>query len=402
MKRRSLTSLIPLVAVSPAAAAENSAEVRRRRPPRHLNREQGTSIVRSKARRNLQGEEGGEDDGVPYLSACIGRYPGYNLELGAWVNPNGHVRTLYFQDGGGRGTEMLFEFDVYENEDHCKDCRIHIARGMTCDDADQVGGHYWNSEVLEDDPWTRRNGAYYNSNNNGKAIGAFEIDNGYSYEENLGHAVVIYAMDGRTKIGCGVLEAEDRGMSCDPFEDGDGGRDDGDEDESSSEGDSELSQDDVSEDSSNSASSPSSPSASAPSPSAPSPSYNSDMSFDHGDSSDSEVDGDVKHDAESSDDRRGHRHDSDDEESDHESSVTFSSSTVESKHGKSSKSSKSSSSKTKSSRQSQGKGKGSSNKQSSTKEEREQSNYSEMDESASKESKHKSKKSAKMVRRRQR
>lgn len=401
MKRRSLTSLIPLVAVSSAAAAENSAEVRRRRPPRHLNREQGTSIVRSKARRNLQGEKDGEDDGVPYLSACIGRYPGYNLELGAWVNPNGHVRTLYFQDGGGRGTEMLFEFDVYENEDHCKDCRIHIARGMTCDDADQVGGHYWNSDVLEDDPWTRRNGAYYNSNNNGKAIGAFEIDNGYSYEENLGHAVVIYAMDGSTKIGCGVLEAGDRGMYCDPFEDGDGGRDDGDEDESSSEEDSELSQDDVSEDSSNSASSPSSPSASAPSPSAPSPSYNSDMSFDHGDSSDSEV-GDVKHDAESSDDRRGHRHDSDDEESDHESSVTFPSSTVESKHGKSSKSSKSSSSKTKSSKQSQGKGKGSSNKQSSTKEEREQSNYSEMDESASKESKHKSKKSAKMVRRRQR
>ena len=402
MKRRSLTSLIPLVAVSPAAAAENSAEVRRRRPPRHLNREQGTSIVRSKARRNLQGEKDGEDDGVPYLSACIGRYPGYNLELGAWVNPNGHVRTLYFQDGGGRGTEMLFEFDVYENEDHCKDCRIHIARGMTCDDADQVGGHYWNSEVLEDDPWTRRNGAYYNSNNNGKAIGAFEIDNGYSYEENLGHAVVIYAMDGRTKIGCGVLEAEDRGMSCDPFEDGDGGRDDGDEDESSSEGDSELSQDDVSEDSSNSASSPSSPSASAPSPSAPSPSYNSDMSFDHGDSSDSEVDGDVKHDAESSDDRRGHRHDSDDKESDHESSVTFPSSIVESKHGKSSKSSKSSSSKTKSSKQSQGKGKGSSSKQSSKKEEMEQSNYSEKEKSASKESKHKSKKSAKMVRRRQR
>ena len=398
MKRRSLTSLIPLVAVSSAAAAENSAEVRRRRPPRHLNREQGTSIVRSKARRNLQGEEDGEDDGVPYLSACIGRYPGYNLELGAWVNPNGHVRTIYF----GRGTEMLFEFDVYENEDHCKDCRIHIARGMTCDDADQVGGHYWNSDVLEDDPWTRRNGAYYNSNNNGKAIGAFEIDNGYSYEENLGHAVVIYAMDGSTQIGCGVLEAGDRGMYCDPFEDGDGGRDD-DEDESSSEGDSALSQDDVSEDSSNSASSPSSLSASAPSPSAPSPSYNSDMSFDHGDSSDSEVDGDVlKHDAESSDDRRGHRHDSDDEESDHESSVTFSSSTVESKHGKSSKSSKSSSSKTKSSRQSQGKGKGSSSKRSSTKEEREQSNYSEMDESASKESKHKSKKSAKLVRRRQR
>lgn len=259
---------MPFVVVSAGAATDHSADAKVRRPRRELNSAaQGIrTIIRSPVR-NLQQDDEDDRENAPYLSACIGRYPGYNLELGAWVNPNGHVRTIYLQDGGASGTEMLFEFDVYENEDHCKDCRIHIVTGTTCEDADEVGGHYWNSDVISEDPWTRRNGAFYNSNNNGKAIGAFEVDNGYSYEENLGHAVVIYAMDGRTKIGCGILEDGDQGMHCDPFADGSGERDDGGDDDSSDvEDESEISQDVQSEISPSRPSSPSSPSASAPSP----------------------------------------------------------------------------------------------------------------------------------------
>ena len=382
--------LISVVAVTAAAASDHSVDAKVRR---QLKRARGIrTIVRSQQVRNLQQDDEDDRENVPHLSACIGRYPGYNLELGAWVNPNGHVRTIYFQDGGESGTEMLFEFDVYENEDHCKDCRIHIAKGTTCEDADEVGGHYWNSDVLSEDPWTRRNGAFYNSNNNGKAIGAFEIDNGYSYEENLGHAVVIYAMDGRTRIGCGILENGDRGMHCDPFADGSGERDDGGGDESSDVDDeSEISQDARSESSPSSPSFPSSPSASAPSPSAPSPSYSSDMSFDHGDRSDDEVHEDVGG-------RRGHHNGSDDdEESDDVSSVTEESDTTRSRHGKSSKKSKSSSKKTKSSKSS----KGNSTRSGSASYSKEE-NKSPKHMSTSKKSKQKSIKSAKMVRRRQR
>ena len=382
--------LISVVAVTAAAASDHSVDAKVRR---QLKRARGIrTIVRSQQVRNLQQDDEDDRENVPHLSACIGRYPGYNLELGAWVNPNGHVRTIYFQDGGESGTEMLFEFDVYENEDHCKDCRIHIAKGTTCEDADEVGGHYWNSDVLSEDPWTRRNGAFYNSNNNGKAIGAFEIDNGYSYEENLGHAVVIYAMDGRTRIGCGILENGDRGMHCDPFADGSGERDDGGGDESSDVDDeSEISQDARSESSPSSPSFPSSPSASAPSPSAPSPSYSSDMSFDHGDRSDDEVHEDVGG-------RRGHHNGSDDdEESDDVSSVTEESDTTRSRHGKSSKKSKGSSKKTKSSKSS----KGNSTRSGSASYSKEE-NKSRKHMSTSKKSKQKSIKSAKMVRRRQR
>ena len=395
-------ALISLVAVS-AAEAGHYVDAKVRRPRRQLlNPARGTSdgiqtIVRSTVRNLQQDDESGREN-APYLSACIGRYPGYNLELGAWVNPNGHVRTIYLQDGGESGTEMLFEFDVYENEDHCKDCRIHIATGMTCEDADEVGGHYWNSNVLDEDPWTRRNGAFYNSNNNGKAIGAFEVDNGYSYGENVGHAVVIYAMDGRTKIGCGILEDGDRGMHCDPFADGSGERDDVDDDESSdTDDDSEISQDDQP----SSPSSPSSPSASAPSPSAPSPSYSSDMSFDHGDRSDDEVKGDVKEHgtAEGIAGRRGHRDDSDEDDSDDESSITEESNTTGSKYAKSSKKSKGSSKKTKSSKSSKG---NSSDTESTRYSEDDRRNKQSKHSSMSKESKQKATKSAKMVRRRQR
>ena len=388
--------LIPFVVVSAGAAADHSADAEVRRSRRDLSSAaQGSRNIIRLPVRNLQQDDENDRENAPYLSACIGRYPGYNLELGAWVNPNGHVRTIYLQDGGASGTEMLFEFDVYENEDHCKDCRIHIATGTMCEDADEVGGHYWNSDVISEDPWTRRNGAFYNSNNNGKAIGAFEVDNGYSYEENLGHAVVIYAMDGRTKIGCGILEDGDRGMHCDPFADGSGERDDGGGDESSDVDDeSEISQDARSESSPSSPSFPSSPSASAPSPSAPSPSYSSDMSFDHGDRSDDEVHEDVGG-------RRGHHNGSDDdEESDDVSSVTEESDTTRSRHGKSSKKSKGSSKKTKSSKSSKGNSTRSDNTRYSKEEKVENKSPKHM--STSKKSKQKSIKSAKMVRRRQR
>ena len=147
------------------------------------------------------------------MSACIGRFPGYDLDLGAWVDPNGVVK-IFFYDNDHGGTAIKFEFDLRELEDHCKDCRIHIASGTTCEDANEVGRHYWNSTALNADPWTKVNGAHYSSNNNGKAIGGFNIDTGYGYDDLIDHAIVIYAQDGRQQIGCGVLEARDHHVYC--------------------------------------------------------------------------------------------------------------------------------------------------------------------------------------------
>merc|ERR1711943_109227 len=33
-------------------------------------------------------------------------------------------------------------------------CGIHIHEGMTCDDADAIGGHYYDQTALEADPWS--------------------------------------------------------------------------------------------------------------------------------------------------------------------------------------------------------------------------------------------------------
>mmetsp|Transcript_5138 Transcript_5138/g.6638 ORF Transcript_5138/g.6638 Transcript_5138/m.6638 type:complete len:109 (+) Transcript_5138:219-545(+) len=77
----------------------------------------------------------------------------------------------------------------------------HIHTGTTCNDADLVGGHYWASG---DDVWTPTYGAFYSTDDKGNAMGEFDIDSGYDYFSNLGHAVVVHASDG-SRIGCGIL-----------------------------------------------------------------------------------------------------------------------------------------------------------------------------------------------------
>ena len=58
-----------------------------------------------------------------------------------------------------------------------------------------------------EDRWFPSFGAVYNSRKNGKAKGAFKLDNGYTFDENEGRAVVLHAQNG-TKIACGVLKAQ--------------------------------------------------------------------------------------------------------------------------------------------------------------------------------------------------
>jgi len=78
---------------------------------------------------------------------------------------------------------------------------IHIHEGTTCDDADSVGGHYWTPDT-DDDPWTAVTWA---SDADGRSTSdPLQLETGYDYEENLGHAVVWHNQDG-TRCGCGLL-----------------------------------------------------------------------------------------------------------------------------------------------------------------------------------------------------
>jgi len=132
-----------------------------------------------------------------FLEATIGVYPDYTPGL----EVSGSVVVSYRADG-----TFKFSYDLEGVDPACADgCGIHIHAGTSCDTADQVQGHGWNSDVVQD-LWTPEGGAVYVANDMGKARGFFNLYNGFSFGKNLGHAVVVHT-DGGARVGCGVLEA---------------------------------------------------------------------------------------------------------------------------------------------------------------------------------------------------
>merc|ERR1712199_111840 len=80
-------------------------------------------------------------------------YPGYTGDL----NVEGRVDAYLAKSGNAYVTYTLMGL-----EDACKTtpegvanaCGIHIHEGKTCDDADSVGGHYYDSDSISEDPWS--------------------------------------------------------------------------------------------------------------------------------------------------------------------------------------------------------------------------------------------------------
>ena len=142
------------------------------------------------------------------MTACITSFSGYSGNLHAY----GDVMVSYF------GTETIYtksylEFDMTGLESNCTDCKLAIHEGKSCETEMDIGGEFWNSLTVLD-PWLTAHVGKYNSNQNGRAMGAFSLDNGYTKSENLGRAVIFYAQDNITKIGCGLLQSEYEGV-CD-------------------------------------------------------------------------------------------------------------------------------------------------------------------------------------------
>lgn len=128
------------------------------------------------------------------LVADMGSYPGYDGPL----TPNGQV-TVTFNDDD----TFTFAYDVMGLKEDCMGCGIHIHAGTSCATADDPKGHGWNSVVVQD-LWTSAGGATYQSDSTGHANGYFSLTNGYGYEANTHHAVVIHT-EGGARVGCGVL-----------------------------------------------------------------------------------------------------------------------------------------------------------------------------------------------------
>jgi len=134
------------------------------------------------------------------LTATIGYYPGYD----GFIDPEfgGHVEVNF------EGEEMQVLLNLTMEEEDCIECGIHIHTGMSCDDADSVGGHYWNSTAINYDPWTADNEAFYETNPMGLENAFFIINSGYDLQDNVGHAIVLHLED-NMRIGCGILSYSD-------------------------------------------------------------------------------------------------------------------------------------------------------------------------------------------------
>lgn len=148
------------------------------------------------------------DIGAPSLVATMSTYPDYT---GASSSVSGKVYAKIDAYG-----QIDLEYDLEGMEADCTTCEIHIHAGITCDVADEVGGHYW---ITKDDPWGTS--TQVKSQSDGTAEGnILGIFSGYGYAGNEGHAVVIHDSTG-TKIACGVLTAASGGIhihegtSCD-------------------------------------------------------------------------------------------------------------------------------------------------------------------------------------------
>jgi hypothetical protein len=83
-------------------------------------------------------------------------------------------------------------------------CGLHIHEGTTCDDASQVGGHFFDSSKFDADPWAPKS---YQAVDGGMAIGLTHIDAGKSLAEVEGRAMVVHDHTGG-RVGCGLIETD--------------------------------------------------------------------------------------------------------------------------------------------------------------------------------------------------
>ena len=136
------------------------------------------------------------------LSACIGRYPGYEGDL----NVSGMINVIFQKH---ITNSLVYEYMIEGVQPLCSGCGTHIHAGTTCDDADKVLGHHWDRAITADDPW----GDFYDSDSNGYSKGSFLLYTGIGYEGNNGRAVVVHAQNG-TRIGCGLLSPKVSEHGC--------------------------------------------------------------------------------------------------------------------------------------------------------------------------------------------
>jgi len=130
----------------------------------------------------------------------MGIYPGPDTARA----PRGIVKISFFDSGDIEidiNTDGM-AMECSSSNRNLNGCGIHIHEGKVCDDSDEIGFHYsWTRSGY--DPWED---VRYESNSRGTTQMTIMLPegNGYTMQENYGHAVVMHDADGN-RISCGIL-----------------------------------------------------------------------------------------------------------------------------------------------------------------------------------------------------
>merc|ERR1711953_1625555 len=82
-------------------------------------------------------------------------------------------------------------------------CGIHIHEGKTCEDADAVGGHYYDHDSITSDPWSP---VTYTSSADGKSKGKTFAGIGAGQDIN-GRAIVVHDKTGG-RVACALIQGK--------------------------------------------------------------------------------------------------------------------------------------------------------------------------------------------------
>ncbi|CAK0878811.1 unnamed protein product, partial [Prorocentrum cordatum] len=135
------------------------------------------------------------------VSSGIGQYPGYEggLNVTGVVTLTGDTTQTLQWDLAGLDTACMSG----AGDDVTNGCGIHVHEGMSCDVADDVGGHYYSND-RSTDPWAD---VVYVSDNSGMSSSKTTVDTGLMLWDLVGRAFVIHELTSGRRIACGVLVA---------------------------------------------------------------------------------------------------------------------------------------------------------------------------------------------------
>jgi len=129
-------------------------------------------------------------DLVEYL-VSLGVYPGYT---GSYDDIDGDVVVA---EDISDSSSLTITYDLSGLEAD-ESGGMHIHEGTTCEDADEVGGHYYD---LASDPWNTTWGV---SDDEGYSSGSFSIFTNISITGNYGHSFVVH-LSNDTRAACGLV-----------------------------------------------------------------------------------------------------------------------------------------------------------------------------------------------------